>query len=82
MPVNFFKNPTVEFPVFENPCSSLIEDYKSVFENHGVDMGDIRQIALSYDLLRRAHRHNPLMDDMNDRNMLNCFKTAIKHIAS
>lgn len=73
MPINFFKNPTVEFPVFENPCLSLIEDYKSMLENHGVDMGDIRDVALSYDLLRRAHRNNPLMDDLSDRDMLKNF---------
>jgi hypothetical protein len=73
MPINFFKNPTVEFPVFENPCLSLIEDYKSMLENHGVDMGDIRDVALSYDLLRRAHRNNPLMDDLSDRDMFKNF---------
>lgn len=61
----------VEFPVFENLSTSLVEDYKSVFENHGIDMNEIRNIAHSYDLLRRAHRNNPLMDNINDRNMYN-----------
>ena len=72
----------VDLPVFENLCSSLVEDYKSVFENHGIDMNDIRNIAHSYDLLRRAHRNNPIMDNINDRNMFNQFKTEIKVVAN
>ena len=43
--------PHTEFAQFENPALELIEDYKHVLADHGVNEQDIRRIAAAYDNL-------------------------------
>ena len=34
-------NPHIDFEAFENPSTEMIEDYKNVIEDHGVQVQDI-----------------------------------------
>lgn len=58
--------PSVEFPAFENPCSEVALDYKSVLENLGVDFPMVLSLAKCYDSLRKTRRQSVVMHDHNN----------------
>ena len=71
--------PHTEFAQFENPSLELIEDYKHVLADNGVNEQDIRRIAAAFDNLRQARRQNPAMiEHNNDRKLAKYFEKNLK----
>lgn len=75
--------PYTEFDQFENPALELIEDYKHVLVDHGVNEQDIRRIASIYDSLRQIRRQHPAMIEVNnDRKLAKYFEKNLKALVT
>lgn len=45
-------SPAIDFAAYENPSKDIIDDYRNVIEDHGVQVGEIEAIARAFDSVR------------------------------
>ena len=71
----------MEFEIQSSPTTDVIQDYKNVLEDHGINFDEILQISQAYDLLRKARRNNPNMIEHNsDKHLHSYFVKKFKAI--
>lgn len=72
-------SPVIDFAAYENPSTDIVDDYRNVIEDHGVDVSRIEAIARAYDSLRQTRRHSAIMiDHNNDRKLCEYFNRRFR----
>lgn len=75
--------PTTEFAAFEAPTKDIVEDYKGVIEENGINFRRMSKIAMTFDKLRQTRRHSVMMiDHNNDMQQKRFFKKKFEQMVS
>lgn len=64
-------HPETEFEVTQLPSTHVVQEYRNVLEEHGVDYLQIQQIAHTFDLLRQTRRSSAQMIEHNSDRQMN-----------